>query len=43
LLSEDELRVRVIGLHDLIDVKAAAGRPQDRAALPYLEAIRRRG
>lgn len=42
LLSEDEVRVRVIGLDDLIDVKAAIGRPQDRAALPYLRAIRRR-
>ena len=43
LLTEDELRIRVIGLDDLIEVKTAIGRPQDRAALPYLEAIRRRG
>ena len=42
LLEEDELHIRVIGLDDLIAVKAAIGRPQDRAALPYLEAIRRR-
>ena len=42
LLSEDELRVRVIGLDDLIDVKTAIDRPQDRAALPYLHEIRRR-
>ena len=43
LLTEDDLRVRVIGLDDLIEVKSALGRAQDRAALPYLEAIRRRG
>jgi hypothetical protein len=42
-LTEDELRLRVIGLDDLIAVKTAVGRPQDRATLPYLEAIRRRG
>jgi len=42
LLTEEELRVRVIGLDDLIEVKRAIGRPQDRAALPYLLAIRRR-
>lgn len=42
LLAEDELSVRVIGLDDLIDVKSSIGRPQDRAALPYLEEIRRR-
>ena len=42
LLTEDELRVRVLGLDDLIDVKTAIGRPQDQAALPYLQAIRRR-
>ncbi len=42
LLTEDELRVRVMGLDDLIDVKAALGRPQDRAALPYLQEIRHR-
>lgn len=43
LLTEDELRIRVIGLDDLIQIKTAIGRPRDRAALPYLEAIRRRG
>jgi hypothetical protein len=42
LLTEDELRVRVIGLDDLIEVKTAIDRPQDRAALPYLQEIRRR-
>ena len=42
LLTEDELCVRVIGLDDLIDVKTAVDRPQDRAALPYLQEIRRR-
>ena len=42
LLTEDELRVRVIGLDDLIEVKTAINRPQDRAALPYLQEIRRR-
>ena len=42
VLTEEELRVRVIGLDDLIAVKRAIGRPQDRAALPYLQAIRRR-
>ena len=42
LLTEDELHVRVIGLDDLIEVKTAIGRPQDRAALPYLQEIRRR-
>lgn len=42
LLTEEELRVRVIGLDDLIEVKTAIGRPQDRAALPYLQEIRRR-
>jgi len=42
VLAEDELSVRVIGLDDLIDIKAAIGRPQDRVALPYLEEIRRR-
>ena len=31
-----------MGLDDLIEVKAAIGRPQDRAALPYLQEIRRR-
>jgi hypothetical protein len=43
LLVEDDLQVRVIGLDDLIAAKSAIGRPQDRAALPYLEEIRRRG
>jgi hypothetical protein len=42
MLAEEDLAVRVIGLDDLIDVKSAIGRPQDRAALPYLEEIRRR-
>jgi hypothetical protein len=42
VLTEDELRVRVLGLDDLIEVKTAIGRPQDRAALPYLHEIRRR-
>ncbi len=42
LLTQDELDVRVLGLDDLIDVKSAIGRPQDRAALPYLQEIRRR-
>ena len=42
VLTDDELRVRVIGLDDLIDVKTAIDRPQDRAALPYLQEIRRR-
>jgi hypothetical protein len=42
VLAQDELSVRVIGLNDLIDVKAAIGRAQDRAALPYLREIRRR-
>jgi hypothetical protein len=42
LLTEDDLRIRVIGLDDLIEIKTAIGRPQDRAALPYLQAIRRR-
>jgi hypothetical protein len=42
VLTEDELRVRVLGLDDLIDVKTAVDRPQDRAALPYLHEIRRR-
>ena len=42
LLTEDDLRVRVIGLDDLIEVKTAIDRPQDRAALPYLQEIRRR-
>ena len=41
-LSEDELRVRVLGLDDLIDVKASVGRPQDLLVLPYLREIRRR-
>ena len=40
VLTEDELRVRVMGLDDLIDVKTAIDRPQDRAALPYLHKIR---
>jgi len=43
VISEDELRIRVLGLDDLIEVKAAINRPQDRAALPYLREIRRRG
>jgi hypothetical protein len=43
LLAEEDLAVRVIGLDDLIAVKSAIGRPQDHAALPYLEEIRRRG
>ena len=43
LLTEGELRVRVMGLDDLIEVKTAIDRPQDRAALPYLQEIRRRG
>jgi len=43
VLAEDELRVCVLGLDDLIEVKAAIDRPQDRAALPYLREIRRRG
>jgi hypothetical protein len=42
LLTEEELRIRVIGLDDLIEVKTAINRPQDRAALPYLQEIRRR-
>jgi hypothetical protein len=42
LLTEEELQVRVMGLDDLIEVKTAIGRPQDRAALPYLREIRRR-
>jgi hypothetical protein len=42
LLTQDDLRVRVLGLDDLIEVKSAIGRPQDRAALPYLQEIRRR-
>lgn len=42
LMTEEELHVRVIGLDDLIEIKSAIGRPQDRAALPYLQAIRRR-
>jgi hypothetical protein len=42
LMTEDDLKVRVIGLVDLIAVKAAIGRPQDRAALPYLNEIQRR-
>jgi hypothetical protein len=42
VLTEDELRVRVMGLDDLIEVKTAIGRPQDQAALPYLQEIRRR-
>ena len=42
LLTEEELRVRVLSLDDLIEVKTAVGRPQDRAALPYLQEIRRR-
>ena len=42
LLTEEELRVRVMGLDDLIEVKTAIDRPQDRAALPYLREIRRR-
>ena len=42
VLTEDELCVRVLGLDDLIEVKTAIGRPQDRAAVPYLLEIRRR-
>jgi hypothetical protein len=42
VLAEEDLRVRVIGLDDLIEVKRAIDRPQDRAALPYLREIRRR-
>jgi len=42
LLEEDDLRLRVMGIDDLIAVKAAIGRPQDRAVLPYLREIRRR-
>lgn len=42
LLQEDDLRVRVMGIDDLIAVKAAIGRPQDQAVLPYLREIRRR-
>jgi hypothetical protein len=41
-LTEDDLCVRVIGLDDLIAVKTAIDRPQDRATLPYLREIRRR-
>ncbi len=43
VLTEDDVCVRVLGLDDLIEVKAAIGRPQDHAALPYLREIRRRG
>jgi hypothetical protein len=42
VLVEDEWTVRVIGLDELIAVKSPIGRAQDRAVLPYLEAIRRR-
>lgn len=42
LLEENELRVRVIALDDLVQIKAAIGRDRDRAVLPYLEEIRRR-
>ena len=36
----DGLRVRVASLDDLIRMKRAAGRPQDRAALEWLAALR---
>lgn len=36
----DGLRVRVASLDDLIRMKRAAGRPQDRVALEWLEALR---
>lgn len=42
VLTEDDLNIRVIGLDDLIEVKAAIGRQQDLAALPYLREVRRR-
>jgi hypothetical protein len=42
VLTEDDLSLRAIGLDDLIQVKAAIGRQQDLAALPYLQEIRRR-
>jgi len=42
VLEEDELRVRVIGLDDLIQIKSSVGRDRDRAVLPYLREIRRR-
>lgn len=46
LLSDDRLRVRVIDLPTLIEVKTRLGRPRDRVALPVLIALleeRRRG
>jgi hypothetical protein len=42
VLAEEELHVRVIALDDLIDIKVAINRPQDRAAVPYLRKIRQR-
>jgi hypothetical protein len=36
----DRLTVRVAGLDDVIDSKAAANRPKDVRALPYLESLR---
>jgi hypothetical protein len=42
LVTEEDLSIRLIGLDDLIAVKAAIGRPQDLATLPYLREIRRR-
>lgn len=43
VLTEDDLRIRVIGLEDLIEVKGAAGRAQDQLVLPYLRRIRDQG
>jgi len=40
LMTDDERRVRVIGLDDLIAAKEDAGRPQDREDLRYLTRIR---
>jgi hypothetical protein len=42
IVSDDEREARIIGLADLIEVKASAGRPQDIEDVRYLTRIRAR-
>jgi hypothetical protein len=43
VIEADDLRVRVIDLDALIEIKAATGRVKDRLVVPILEALRDRG
>ena len=42
LLSDRERQIRVVGIDELIEIKLAAGRPQDQQDVQYLKRIRKR-